>query len=379
MLSGLGATIGENLPTSGAHEGLTFQGYTYSVFNLVYESNTASCRIWDSLGFKRIGRVPGCGNLRSFGEPVDAIIYGRDLKSDSDNVVAEERFDKIRYYLRHSLYPQGADRSEKSRLRSAATHYKLVGGADGVPERLMLKDKEVISDPQLQYEIARDIHNQTHGGINKTTASIAIQYHWVRIKETVSHVIKNCPECKDSNKAPPLRSDSFRNTRSRAREEMNLLANSAQRSPESELVAMTMDQSHLNGFGATTQLMPSRNDDAMRGANDLAAYDDMAIDPQIMEQLQAQLVSEYQQQQDPFAHAGLAEFTNAQHLAQHGHTGDAFDDPQTEHFLTNANVDMMDHSQILDTSPRSGHSGQTHRNIIQGHYMDGGRGAGYGP
>lgn len=55
-------------------------GYSYSVFNLVYETNVASCRIWDALGFKRIGRVPKCGNLKSYpGRLVDAIIYGRDL------------------------------------------------------------------------------------------------------------------------------------------------------------------------------------------------------------------------------------------------------------------------------------------------------------
>lgn len=71
-------------------------GFTYSVFNLVYESNTASTRIWDSLGFKRIGRVPGCGNLKSFEEPIDAIIYGRDLKAEGEDVASEERFDKIR-------------------------------------------------------------------------------------------------------------------------------------------------------------------------------------------------------------------------------------------------------------------------------------------
>jgi len=126
----------------------------------------------------------------------------------------EERFDKIRYYLRHSLYPQGADRSEKSRLRSAATHYKLIPAQDGVPEKLMLKDKEVISDPQAQYDIAKQIHLGSHGGINKTTAVIATKYHWVRIKETVSHVIKNCPDCKDTNKPPVLRGDG---TRSRAK------------------------------------------------------------------------------------------------------------------------------------------------------------------
>jgi GNAT superfamily N-acetyltransferase len=177
-------------------------GYKYSVFNLVYETNVASCKIWDALGFKRIGRVKGAGNLKSHPDRlVDAIIYGRDLGDSpggpgSDELVSEERFDKIKFYLKTGRYPNGADRAEKSRLRSAATHYKLLDG-----DILMLKDKEVISDPQRQYEIARSVHNQTHGGINKTTATIAEKYHWSRIKETVSDVIRNCAECKDTSKA----------------------------------------------------------------------------------------------------------------------------------------------------------------------------------
>ncbi len=177
-----------------------FQGYTYSVFNLVYETNVASCRIWDALGFKRIGRVKGCGNLKSYpNELVDAIIYGRDLAQD-DEFVSEERFDKIRFYLKNGKYPNGADRAEKSRLRSAATHYKLTPADDNTPEKLWLKGKEVIPDPQQQYEIAREVHHKSHGGINKTTAAIAELYHWVRIKETVSQVIRNCPECSEMNK-----------------------------------------------------------------------------------------------------------------------------------------------------------------------------------
>lgn len=64
----------------------------------------------------------------------------------------------------------------------------------------MLKGKEVIADPQKQYELARSIHLRSHGGINKTTASIAESYHWVRIKETVSQVIRNCSECNELNK-----------------------------------------------------------------------------------------------------------------------------------------------------------------------------------
>ena len=69
----------------------------------------------------------------------------------------------------------------------------------------MLKDKEVVADPQRQYEIARQVHAAQHGGINKTTAAIAEHYHWVRIKETVSLAIKNCPECKDATKIPTVR------------------------------------------------------------------------------------------------------------------------------------------------------------------------------
>jgi GNAT superfamily N-acetyltransferase len=178
-------------------------GYTYSVFNLVYETNVASCRIWDALGFKRIGRVKNCGNLKSYPDHlVDAIIYGRDLGPDAEDYVSEARFDKIRFYLKHQRYPNGADRAEKSRLRSAATHYKLLEN-----DKLMLKDKEVISDPGRQYEIARRCHGVMHGGINKTTAMIAEQYHWIRIKETVSLVIRNCDVCKEMGKVPAVRAD----------------------------------------------------------------------------------------------------------------------------------------------------------------------------
>jgi hypothetical protein len=152
------------------------------------------------LGFKRIGRIKGCGSLRSYpNELVDAIIYGRDLGQEEE-LVSEERFDKIRFYLKNGKYPNGADRAEKSRLRSAATHYKLIFAHGDQPEKLMLKGKEVVSDPQKQYAIAQQMHHRAHGGINKTTATIAESFHWVRIKETVSQVIRNCSVCGELNK-----------------------------------------------------------------------------------------------------------------------------------------------------------------------------------
>ncbi|KAH6873268.1 histone acetyltransferase Spt10 [Alternaria rosae] len=202
-------------------------GYTYSVFNLVYETNVASCRIWDALGFKRIGRVKGCGNLKSYpGELVDAIIYGRDLGQD-DEFVSEERFDKIRFYLKNGKYPNGADRAEKSRLRSAATHYKLTPGEGDGPEKLWLKGKEVIADPKQQYDIAREIHHKSHGGINKTTAAIAELYHWVRIKETVSQVIRNCPECSEMNKGLSAMRQGQNQARAEARSGSSFLSSTA--------------------------------------------------------------------------------------------------------------------------------------------------------
>lgn len=398
----------------------TRQGYTYSVFNLVYETNTASTKIWDSLGFKRIGRVPGCGNLKSFPEPVDAIIYGRDLKAEEGQVGNEERFDKIRYYLRHSLYPQGADRSEKSRLRSAATHYKLIPAHDGVAEKLMLKDKEVISDPQAQYDIAKQIHLQAHGGINKTTAVIATKYHWVRIKETVSHVIKNCPECKDTNKPPILRGDGTRSARSKTLEgqekplelpplpptpvkQENALSDGSHANTRDNSPTPMPEQNGHNGHNLdeepsmSSQVMPdipheleqdmqqnhmsinvvhqTMTDDDFKSDNlddnfaehispedyraiqqqmglipsdgdmshalqntdsDMANYDDMAIDPQIMQQFQAQMAAgDFEQPESVFRmppppHHTMQHFVDTQRPSLQQHA-DIHSDPGPHH------------------------------------------------
>lgn len=51
-------------------------GYTSSVFNLVFETNVASWRLWESLGFTRLGVIPGAAHLKGIEKPVDAIMYG---------------------------------------------------------------------------------------------------------------------------------------------------------------------------------------------------------------------------------------------------------------------------------------------------------------
>ncbi|MCJ1230476.1 hypothetical protein MMC12_007150 [Toensbergia leucococca] len=265
-----------------------FQNYTYSVFNLVYETNVASCRIWDALGFKRIGRVKSAGNLRSYpNELVDAIIYGRDLGPEGEDFVSEERFDKIRYYLKHGKYPDGADRAEKSRLRSAATHYKLLPAEDGSDkERLMLKDKEVVADQQRQYEIAREVHAQHHGGINKTTATIAEKYHWVRIKETTNLAIKNCPDCKESNKVPTVRPEGTASKKMNGSHDPNSMIERLVNFDDIAQPDLRSNRQYTSPSSAARQLPPSLSRSPPAPIAQMHNYDGMPLDPQIMEGVQ---------------------------------------------------------------------------------------------
>ncbi|CAE7176808.1 Tyrosinase multi-domain protein [Pyrenophora teres f. teres] len=264
-------------------------GYTYSVFNLVYETNVASCRIWDALGFKRIGRVKGCGNLKSYpGELVDAIIYGRDLGQD-DEFVSEERFDKIRFYLKNGKYPNGADRAEKSRLRSAATHYKLTPGKDDEPDKLWLKGKEVIADPKQQYELAREIHHKQHGGINKTTAAIAETYHWVRIKETVSQVIRNCPVCSEMNKGLSAMRQGQNQARAEGRSSSSFMQSSNTQPPLTptppSLFSPSQPPRRSDSPSSQLQLEASQHQGSFAQFPQHNQYD-MPVDPALMEGVQ---------------------------------------------------------------------------------------------
>lgn len=295
----------------------------------------ASCRLWDSLGFKRIGRVPGGGQLKSQpGEFVDAIIYGRALSLDGEDSASQDRFEKIRYYLKHAKYPRGADRAEKSRLRSAATHYKLIGGEDGEPEKLMLKDKEVVSDPQQQYDISQEVHLQHHAGINKTTAAIAVKFHWVRIKETVNRVIRDCPECKETLKVPPipgLKDDDLSPVDTSAADDpMDDVMDEVDEADDANMTQkLDPNESPAHDpFMNSVPPVPAPNPGIV---HPMSSFNAMPLDPQIL-QLQQQL-RRYQQQN---AMAG-AFAPNPQNLAAPG-----FDDTMRYSTANNAYQMMVD-------------------------------------
>lgn len=310
-----------------------------------------SCRIWDALGFKRIGRVPGSGNLRSHpGQLVDAIIYGRDLGPEGEDFVSEERFDKIRYYLKHAKYPSGADRAEKSRLRSAATHYKLVGGQNGEPEVLMLKDKEVISDPQQQYEIARQVHLQQHGGINKTTATIALKYHWVRIKETVSMVIKNCSQCKEGSKSSLTNTDATPNPK---REKA--ATTPRKRSFEIPTSGFETTPEQLTGvhqFAKNDPFSTSHSQILHDPEESMPDYSDIPLDPQIMEDIHQHLPT-FQH------HNGIDPYETEDVRQPHGLPHEF--DPQMDHHDPTSSYTVVEEDEVMGSQAAAALREQTMR------------------
>ncbi|KAH9879831.1 hypothetical protein J1614_001855 [Plenodomus biglobosus] len=237
---------------------------------------------------------------------VDAIIYGRDLGQD-DDFVSEERFDKIRFYLKNGKYPNGADRAEKSRLRSAATHYKLTPGEGDEPEKLWLKGKEVIADPQRQYEIAREVHHQSHGGINKTTAAIAELYHWVRIKELVSQVIRNCPQCSEMNKGL----SAIRQGQNQSRSSSSYLKTTGPsgQSPHTPTPPLQFppSQSPARPDSPTTQLQleSTQQQDIYPQYSNTVGFD-LPVDPALMQGIQRAALNLADLPPSPFLNAGQA-------------------------------------------------------------------------
>lgn len=82
-----GFIVNESMRGLGAASALAVQytawapllGYRSSIFNLVFENNVASVRIWDNLGYRRVGVIHEAGRLKDdTGDKevyVDAIVF----------------------------------------------------------------------------------------------------------------------------------------------------------------------------------------------------------------------------------------------------------------------------------------------------------------
>ena len=239
----------------------------------------------------------------------------------------------------------------------------------------MLKDKEVISDPQSQYEIARNIHLQNHGGINKTTAVIATKYHWVRIKETVGQVIKNCPDCKDSVKTP-VRRETSRDRVSKTKRSGNrpsipvpdaMVSDGPFSTTQSSLLA---DHSLL----AKRELFPAQSQQPMHGpVSNMEDYSGMSIDPQIMAQLTAQLDPPFQHPASAYTQPGLSHFTRPPQMHHHHHPQhDEYATEDGDQFMSDPNPGGIEHDQSMDLVEGSqlNPEAQLHQQLLQNTYVD---------
>jgi len=63
-------------------------GYKASMFNLVFITNIPSVRLWRSLGFQEIGRLPNAGYL----------IKKKETNEQANDEVEEEFVDAIMFY-----------------------------------------------------------------------------------------------------------------------------------------------------------------------------------------------------------------------------------------------------------------------------------------
>jgi L-amino acid N-acyltransferase YncA len=70
---GMGRLMGEAMLRLASH-----LGYSAVMFNLVFETNIASIRLWESLGFETIGRIPKAAKLAD-GNVVDALMMYKEL------------------------------------------------------------------------------------------------------------------------------------------------------------------------------------------------------------------------------------------------------------------------------------------------------------
>ncbi|CEP64494.1 Spt10p LALA0_S11e05424g [Lachancea lanzarotensis] len=174
-------------------------GFTSSVFPLVYGTNVGIRRILETLNFRRVGKLPESAILKGCDVPVDSFIYAKEFThvSKSIDLLNEPnkhfaKYERLRYYLESGKYPEYCDRTEKARLRASAKYHMVQNG------KLMRQGREVVYDPEKQLEVAFEVHQVAHQGINKVTTILAERYHWKGIKNTVARIVAACPLCKNN-------------------------------------------------------------------------------------------------------------------------------------------------------------------------------------
>lgn len=201
------------------------------------------------------------------------------------------------------------------------------------------------------------------------------------------------------NKPPILRSEN-RPGRSKTIDEAPPNLPQAQQPPPSEVQTLAHEAQNLStnhisdhDFVSIQQPMDLSNEhdhlvndhNAHLDPNDhnvhLDPYDEMAIDPQIMEQLQAQLAEAYDPSGHGYVPTGLPTFADTPHLQPHHDPRDFNHQAADHHFMPDPNQQMMahdnqqmmGHDQIMDDGGGAGtglNSMQPMQHVLPMDYID---------
>ena len=67
-------------------------GFKASIFNLVFHANQASYKLWETLGYAKIGTIPKCASLKGSDGLIDATIFHFDFdRLDTESAYASNQ------------------------------------------------------------------------------------------------------------------------------------------------------------------------------------------------------------------------------------------------------------------------------------------------
>ena len=168
-------------------------GYSRCIIDLVFETNIGLKRLLEKCGFHKVGKVSSCAMLKSTKDIlINSFIFTKELTIFEEDANTSKHANILTYLL-SGQYPENSSKEDRSRLRALAYHYEVLNS------KLYLKGKEVVSDVDDQLRIIKEVHEQDHMGINKTTSLISAKYYWSKIKSTVKKVVDECETCRQDS------------------------------------------------------------------------------------------------------------------------------------------------------------------------------------
>lgn len=196
-------------------------------------------------------------------------------------------------------------------------------------------------------------------------------------------VIKNCTECKETGKTQAVRAESSSNHPEQSKVHMppppslpSAAPSIAQ--PSGTMTAENRFISEESGILAehhfehkSDPFSPHAQQNIHGPVPSMEDYHDIAIDPQIMQQLQSQMNAQYPHSDDAYEPTGMAHFNDPEQIHNHHHHHHAHsaeyqvDDSDDHHLMAHAaaSMDLVDGTHLDQEE-------QIPQHLLQGGYVD---------